>query len=218
MSDQEIALYSYCKSSCSWRVRIALNLKSIAYKYIPVHLVKDGGQQYAKEFMEKNPTAQVPVLLIDGLQLFESVAIIEYLEETRSEPSLLPKDPATRAIVRSIVEMINAGIQPKQNLSVQNYLAKEFADDSAKPVWSGYWNTRGLEAVEKTLIKTAGTYCVGDQVTLADVFLVPQAASALRFNVNLDQFPTIKRIIATLDKLPAFIDAHPKAQPDFVAT
>ncbi|XP_019647977.1 PREDICTED: uncharacterized protein LOC109488220 isoform X2 [Branchiostoma belcheri] len=204
-------LYSYFRSSCAWRVRIALNLKGIEYEQAPVHLIKDGGQQHSEEYKQKNPMAQVPTLIIDGHKLTQSMAIMEYLEETRPDPPLLPKDPATRAKVRMIAETVNAGIQPIQNLSVLQKVG-----DEKKMEWGHYWIDRGFTALETVLSETAGKYCVGDQVTMADLCLVPQLYNATRNKVNMDKFPKISGIIKRCSELEAFKTAHPFSQPDFV--
>ncbi|XP_078593262.1 uncharacterized protein LOC144871567 isoform X2 [Branchiostoma floridae x Branchiostoma japonicum] len=204
-------LYSYFRSSCAWRVRIALNLKGIEYDQAPVHLIKDGGQQNSEEYKQKNPMAQVPTLIIDGHKLTQSMAILEYLEETRPDPPLLPKDPATRAKVRMIAETVNAGIQPIQNLSVLQKVG-----DEKKMEWGHYWIDRGFTALETVLGETAGKYCVGDQVTMADLCLVPQLYNATRNKVNMDKFPVISAIIKGCSELESFQAAHPFSQPDFV--
>ncbi|KAI8485374.1 Glutathione S-transferase zeta-1 [Branchiostoma belcheri] len=202
-------LYSYFRSSCAWRVRIALNLKGIEYEQAPVHLIKDGGQQHSEEYKQKNPMAQVPTLIIDGHKLTQSMAIMEYLEETRPDPPLLPKDPATRAKVRMIAETVNAGIQPIQNLSVLQKVG-----DEKKMEWGHYWIDRGFTALETVLSETAGKYCVGDQVTMADLCLVPQLYNATRFKVDLSKFPTITRVCGNLAELEAFRAADYCRQPD----
>eukprot|EP00058_Branchiostoma_floridae_P003742 XP_002589230.1 hypothetical protein BRAFLDRAFT_120766 [Branchiostoma floridae] len=202
-------LYSYFRSSCAWRVRIALNLKGIEYDQAPVHLIKDGGQQNSEEYKQKNPMAQVPTLIIDGHKLTQSMAILEYLEETRPDPPLLPKDPATRAKVRMIAETVNAGIQPIQNLSVLQKVG-----DEKKMEWGHYWIDRGFTALETVLGETAGKYCVGDQVTMADLCLVPQLYNATRFKVDLSKFPAITRVCGNLAELEAFKAADYSRQPD----
>lgn len=192
-----------------------LNFKKISYEYKAIALAGTGGEQSSPEFKALNPSAQVPVLFIDGLYLSESVAIAEYLEETHPDPPLYPKEPAIRARVRTVVEMINAGIQPKQNLATLTFLAKEFADDSAKTRWAAEWNTRGLRAVEGVMERWSGKYCVGDEITFADCCLVPQVYSAFRFKVDVkQQFPTVWRVFSYLDNLPEVQAAHADCQPD----
>ncbi|XP_031213134.1 maleylacetoacetate isomerase isoform X4 [Mastomys coucha] len=168
-------LYSYFRSSCSWRVRIALALKGIDYETVPINLIKDGGQQFSEEFQILNPMKQVPALKIDGITIGQSLAIMEYLEETRPIPRLLPQDPQKRAIVRMISDLIASGIQPLQNLSV----LKQVGQENQMP-WAQKAITSGFNALEKILQSTAGKYCVGDEVSMADVCLVPQVANAER--------------------------------------
>nr|XP_055160074.1 maleylacetoacetate isomerase isoform X2 [Nyctereutes procyonoides] len=202
-------LYSYFRSSCSWRVRIALALKSIDYETIPTNLIKDGGQQFSKEFQALNPMKQVPVLKIDGITIGQSLAIIEYLEETRPTPRLLPQDPKKRAYVHMISNLIVSGIQPLQNLSV----LKQLRQENSLP-WAQKAISSGFEALEQILQGTAGKYCVGDEVTMADLCLVPQVANAERFEVDLTPYPAISRINKTLLALEAFQVSHPCRQPD----
>eukprot|EP00164_Ancoracysta_twista_P009382 GFYU01013874.1.p1 GENE.GFYU01013874.1~~GFYU01013874.1.p1 ORF type:complete len:228 (+),score=74.86 GFYU01013874.1:53-685(+) len=207
MSDTQ--LYSYWRSSCSWRVRIALNFKGVSYEYLPVHLVKDGGEQLKDEYADKNPSKEVPLLVIDGNSITQSTAILEYLEETRPEKNLLPADPAARAKVRSLVQIINAGTQPIQNLKVLKYVG-----DDKKMEWAKYWIAEGLKAFEKALKDCHGTCCFGDSVTLADVMLPPQLYNARRFSVNLEELPLLVKIEEHLNTMQAFKDAHPDVQPD----
>ncbi|KAM9646573.1 maleylacetoacetate isomerase isoform 2-T4 [Trichechus inunguis] len=202
-------LYSYFRSSCSWRVRIALVLKGIDYATVPINLVKDGGQQFSEEFQALNPMMQVPALKIDGLTIGQSLAIIEYLEETRPAPRLLPQDPKKRASVRMISDLIASGIQPLQNLSVLKQVGKE-----NQLAWAQNVISSGFNALEKILQSTAGKYCVGDEVSMADLCLVPQVANAERFKVELTSYPTISRINKMLLALEAFQVTHPCRQPD----
>ncbi|KAM9201927.1 maleylacetoacetate isomerase isoform 1-T1 [Dugong dugon] len=202
-------LYSYFRSSCSWRVRIALVLKGIDYVTVPINLVKDGGQQFSEEFQTLNPMMQVPALKIDGLTIGQSLAIIEYLEETRPTPRLLPQDPKKRASVRMISDLIASGIQPLQNLSVLKQVGQE-----NQLAWAQNVISSGFNALEKILQSTAGKYCVGDEVSMADLCLVPQVANAERFKVELTSYPTISRINKMLLALEAFQVTHPCRQPD----
>lgn len=202
-------LHTYWRSSCSWRVRIALNWKHIAFDSIPVHLVRDGGEQLKNEYRRLNPMMQVPTLKIDGLSLTESVAIIEYLEESRPQRPLLPRDPVARASIRELVNIVAAGIQPVQNLRV---LRKHGIEQ--KVDWGQWAINHGFKALEAKLQKTAGKYCYGDEITLADLFLVPQVYNANRFKVDMSQYPTISRIDAALASIPEFQRAHPDEQPD----
>jgi maleylpyruvate isomerase len=212
-----IKLYNYFRSSASYRVRIALNFKGLPYEYVPVHLLKDGGQQLAPSFRALNPESLVPVLDDDGEVLTQSLAIIEYLEETRPEPPLLPRDAAERAFVRSIALAIACEIHPLNNLRVLRYLVKTLgASEEQKNAWYQHWVEEGLASVEARLVaeRRSGRYALGDAVTLAEVFIVPQIFNAQRMDCKLDAVPTVMRIFDNCMQLPAFIDAQPSAQPD----
>ncbi|XP_015273837.1 PREDICTED: maleylacetoacetate isomerase isoform X2 [Gekko japonicus] len=201
-------LYSYFRSSCSWRVRIALALKGIAYDQAPVNLVKDGGQQLSPEFFSVNPMRQVPALKIDGVTLSQSLAIIEYLEETRPNPRILPQDPKKRAQVRIISDVIASGIQPLQNLSILQQVGDK------KLEWAQLCISGGFKALEQILQETSGRYCVGDEVSMADLCLVPQVYNAERYKVDLAPYPTLRRINKALLELEEFQTSHPSRQPD----
>jgi maleylpyruvate isomerase len=209
-------LYGYWRSSCSWRVRIGLNWKKQAFSYVPVHLLKDGGQQKAEAYTSLNPMQSVPLLEVeDGglvLHIAQSMAILEYLEERWPEPPLLPKDRIARARVRHAAEIINSGIQPFQNTAVQKRVKHELHGD--EKAWARHFIAHGLRALEPLLQTTAGRYAVGDQVTLADCFLVPQLYHARRYEVDLAPFPTLTRVEAACSALPAFQAAHADLQPD----
>lgn len=207
-------LYSYYRSSASWRVRIALAYKGINYDYKAVHLVKDGGEQHSDAYHELNPLSQVPTLVIDGLTLTQSLPIIEYLDETRLESPLLPKDPAARAQARRVAEAINSGIQPFQNLSTLNMVREITGSEEKKNEWAKHFVAKGLRGVEDILKKTSGKFCIGDSVTMADACLVPQLHHARRFGVDLSGFPIATRIEAECEKLEAFQKAHASKQPD----
>jgi maleylpyruvate isomerase len=209
-------LYSYWRSSCSWRVRIALNLKGLAYTYEAVHLLKEGGQQNTEAYRALNPMRTVPTLEFEegGIvrRLSQSLAILEYLEERYRTPALLPADPLLRARVRMLSEMVNSGIQPLQNLSVLQFVKSEVKGDEKG--FAAHWNVRGLTALEAAVKETAGTYCLGETVSFADICLVPQLYGARRFGVDLTPYPTLTRIEEACEKLPAFQAAHPDRQPD----
>nr|XP_033807177.1 maleylacetoacetate isomerase isoform X2 [Geotrypetes seraphini] len=202
-------LHTYFRSSCTWRVRIALALKGIEYDQAPVNLIKDGGQQLSSKFTDINPMQQVPSLEIDGITLSQSLAIIQYLDETRPKPRLLPEDAKKRAYVRMISDLIASGIQPLQNLMVLQKLG-----DGERLGWAQSYITKGFHALEKILDCTAGQYCVEDEVSMADLCLVPQVYNAERFKVDLTPFPTITRINQALMELEAFKVSHPSRQPD----
>ncbi|XP_045481585.1 probable maleylacetoacetate isomerase 2 [Harmonia axyridis] len=202
-------LYSYWRSSCSWRVRIALNLKEIPHDIKPVSLIKNGGEHHSNEYREINPMEHVPALHIDGITLIESLSIFQYLEETRPHIPLLPHDVVKRARVREICDVISSGIQPLQNLQVLIFVGEE-----KKNEWAQHWINKGFRAVEKLLSSSAGKYCVGDEITFADCCLIPQVFNARRFHVDLRPFPTILRVDRELENHPCFRAAHPSNQPD----
>ncbi|XP_073683055.1 maleylacetoacetate isomerase isoform X1 [Garra rufa] len=201
-------LYGYYRSSCSWRVRIAFALKGIEYEQKPINLIEDGGLQLTDQFKKINPMRQVPALTIDGITLSQSLAIIQYIDETRPEPRLLPADPKQRAQVRIISDIIASGIQPLQNLYVIQKIGAE------KAQWAQHFINRGFEALEPILKMTAGKYCVGDEISMADICLVPQVFNAERFKVDMSKFPTIRRLNQTLTEIDAFKVSHPSCQPD----
>ncbi|EGD74886.1 glutathione transferase zeta 1 [Salpingoeca rosetta] len=204
----EATLYSYFRSSCSWRVRIALNLKKVKYAYKAVNLLK--GEQLGDDFLNVNPMGELPALEIDGHTLTQSLPIIEYLDETRPENPLLPRDdPFKRAEVRRLSQIIASGIQPVQNLRVLKKHGLEH-----KVEWGQWVINNGFKALERELKKTAGKYSFGDTVTMVDLCLVPQVFNAERFKVDMSQYPTIQRVAAALGELPEFEAAMPTKQPD----
>jgi maleylacetoacetate isomerase len=210
-------LYSYFRSSAAYRVRIGLNLKGLDYDTVPVHLLKDGGQQLSAEYKALNPTALVPTLVDGENPLGQSVAILEYLEETHPEPALLPKDPVERARVRAIVQTIACDIHPLNNLRILKYLKNTLSiDDAARDEWYRHWVSVGLTAVEALLADhpSTGRFCHGDQPGMADILLVPQVFNARRFNCDLSGMPTITRIVEACSELDAFVRAEPARQPD----
>jgi len=209
-------LSSYWRSSSAWRVRIGLEYKGIAHELVFVHLSREGGEQNRAEFSHKNPMGQVPVLEIDGprsvFRLTQSLAILEYLEETVPEPALLPINPELRARARELAEIVNSGIQPLQNLRLLGEVKALGADPL--PIPRAYIQ-KGLAALERHAGTCAGTYLVGDDVSFADLYLVPQLYSARRYGVDLSPYPTLLRVEKACEALPAFQKAHANAQPDF---
>ena len=212
MMNNSIRLYSYYRSSCSYRVRIALYYKKIKFEYKAVHLLKDGGEQFQEGFKKMNPLSQAPCLKHGEKVLTQSLPILLYLEELKPEPALLPKESFKRAQVLSFCEMINSGIQPLQNLSVLKYLEKELKAD--KKSWSHYWIKKGLQACEDFLKSKAGAFCFSDELSFADLFLIPQIYNAKRFEVDMEAFPLLEKINANCLRLEAFQKALPENQPD----
>jgi len=210
-------LHGYWRSSAAWRVRIALNLKGMDWADSPVHLVRDGGEQRRPGFLRLNPQGLVPALeTADGV-LTQSLAIIEYLEETHSAPPLLPADPVGRARVRGLAQLVASDIHPLNNLRVLQYLRDSLGiDDARRDAWYRHWVMEGLRALETRLAGEAatGVFCHGDTPGLADCCLVPQLYNARRYQCPLDGFPTLLRIDAACGEREAFRRAHPDSQPD----
>ncbi|KAF9145783.1 Glutathione S-transferase zeta-1 [Mortierella sp. GBA39] len=202
-------LYSYFRSSCSWRVRIALNLKKIDYEVHPINLLK--GEQKSEEYLKIQPFGFVPAYIDNktGQTLIQSVSILEYIDETQPGHALLPKDPLERATVRALVQAVAADIQPVTNLRILKYVG-----DEKKAEWAKHFLAEGFKALETMLQKTAGVYSFGDSITMADLALVPQVYNGVRFGVDMSAFPIISRINATLSDLPEFKAAHPSQQID----
>jgi len=211
-----LRLYAYWRSSSAWRVRLGLSVKGLPYQYAVVDLL--AGEHWGEAHGRRNPTHQVPVLEVERpgrppLRLVQSMAILEWLDETHPAPPLLPPDPDGRARVRALAELVNSGIQPLQNLDVLKRLREKV------PGWDREWArdaiARGLAALERSLQDGgAGRFCHGDQLTLADLYLVPQLYNARRFGVDLAPVPALLRIEAACQALPAFQAAHPDRQPD----
>jgi maleylpyruvate isomerase len=207
-------LYDYWRSSSAWRVRIALHWKGVPFERRVVNLIKDGGEQHAAEFQALNPLRQVPVLVTDdGRTIAQSMAIIGYIEERFPAPPLLPADAWLRARARQLGEIVNSGTQPLQNLTVLDRVQAHGGDRNE---WARHFIARGLAALEAAAHETAGAFLVGDAVSIADAYLVPQLYNARRFNVDLAPFPTLARIESACAALPAFEAAHPDAQSDAV--
>lgn len=211
-----LRLYDYWRSSSAYRVRIALNLKGLAYESAPVHLVRDGGEQNRPEYRALNPLGLVPALQHGERVIVQSVAICEYLEEVFASRPLLPQDPVGRARVRGLVQSICSEVQPLNNLSVMNYLKGEMGlDDGQYMDWYAQWIARGFRAIETWLQSpAAGRFCHGDEPTLADCFLVPQVYNAERFDCDLTPYPRIREIAERCRALPPFAASAPERQPD----
>jgi len=209
-----VKLYSYFRSSAAYRVRIALNLKGLAYETVPVHLVKEGGHNRRPEFRAVNPQMRVPALVAPtGDVLIQSLAIIEYLDETHPDPPLLPKDSIARAQARALAEIVACDIHPLNNIGSLRYLKRELHQEQAAiDAWYHHWVLTGFEAIE-ALVRP-GPYACGGAVTVADLCLVPQVYNARRLNVPLDKFPKIVAIDSACLALPAFDRARPENQPD----
>lgn len=212
-----LTLHNYFRSSASYRVRIALNLKGLPYHYAPVHLLKDGGQQHSNDYQRVNPARLVPTLVDDGHAIGQSLAIIEYLDETHPEPALMPRDPLGRARVRALAQSVACEIHPLNNLRVLQYLDNDLqVNESTKATWYRHWITLGFTAIEAMLASdpATGVFCHGDTPGLADCCLIPQIANSRRFDTPLDAFPTIRRIEQACLALDAFAKAAPPLQPD----
>lgn len=209
----EFILHNYFRSSTSYRARIALNYKNIPFEYKAVNLLKK--EQHSPEYKKLNPIGGVPTLIHNGKIIPDSYAIIEYLEEIHPTPALLPKDAYTRARVRQVCEIINSSMHPMGNLRVLSYFetVKNYTQEQ-KEEWSQHWWHLGLEALEKNLQEFKGTYCFGEQVTMADIFLVPQIVTCQRFKTDTSKYTTVMKIFENCQKLEAFAKAHPFRQLD----
>jgi maleylacetoacetate isomerase len=208
-------LYTYFRSSAAYRVRIALNLKGIDFDSVPMDLRPGAHRQ--PDYLAKNPQGLIPALEDRGAVISQSLAIIEYLEETHSQPPLLPRSPMDRARVRSMALAIACDVHPLDNLRVLNYLRSPLGhDEAAVDTWYRHWVVEGFRALEEEAQRASGDgrHMFAAQVTLADVCLVPQMFNARRFNCNLEPFPTLRGICAHLETLPEFARAAPGAQPD----
>ncbi len=207
-------LYGYWRSSCSWRVRIALNLKGLRYEYIPVNLLE--GEQNGDAYRAISPYGTVPTLEAEEsgatVRFQQSMAILEYLEERHPSPALLPQHPYLRARARMMAELVNSGIQPLQNLKVLQHVDQVLHAD--KKAWAGHWIDEGLRALQKLAEETAGTWLVGEHPSFADVCLIPQLYGARRFGVDLSPYGLLLRIEANANEHPAFVAAHADKQPD----
>jgi len=210
-------LYTFFRSSASYRVRIALNLKGLSYEQAPIHLRRGGGEQLMPAYTALNPQALVPALEENGKVLTQSLAIIEYLEETHANPPLLPKDPADRALVRSMALVIACEVHPIQNLRVLNYVKASYNQtDEQVNNWAQHWIDLGLSALQEMIVARPkrGKFCFGDVPTLADICLIPQLGNARRYGCDLAKYSTILEIEKNCNTIPAFANAAPENQPD----
>jgi maleylacetoacetate isomerase len=208
-------LYGFFRSSAAYRVRIALNLKGLSYDQHAIHLRRN--DQARPDYRGVNPQGLVPALEIDGETLIQSLAIVEYLDETHPEPPLLPAAPADRARVRALADIVACDIHPINNLRVLRYLIHTYSrNESDIGVWYNHWIAAGFQALEKLLVDDprTGLFCHGDRPGFADIALVPQVVNAERYQLDMSPYPTISRIFAACHKLPAFAAAHPDNQPD----
>jgi maleylpyruvate isomerase len=210
-------LYTFFRSSASYRVRIALNLKNIQYEQAPIHLRRGGGEQLGAAYKGINPQALVPALEDNGKILTQSLAIIEYLDEKHPNPALLPGDPAERALVRSMALIIACEVHPIQNLRVLNHVKATYNQTDAQVnQWAQHWIDLGLAALEQMIFTQPrrGKFCFGDTPTIADICLVPQLGNAQRYGCDLAKYPAILEIEKNCMALAAFVNAAPEKQPD----
>lgn len=215
--NEHLKLYGYWRSSAACRVRIALNLKGLDYEQVPVHLIRDGGEQHAPDYALTHPQKLVPVLQHGERKVRQSLAIMEYLEELWPDPPLLPLAARDRARVRALALLIACDIHPLNNLRVLQYLEREWnAPQPERDEWVRHWIAEGFRAFEAMLVEdlSRGAFCEGDSPGIADCCLVPQVYNARRFGVDLEPFPMIRRIEAECLALPAFDAARPERQPD----
>lgn len=212
-----LTLFDYFRSGAAYRTRIALNLKGIAYEHQCVHLTRNGGEQHSDAYKAINPQERVPSLrLEDGTILTQSPAILEWLDEVHPEPPLLPGDPVARAKVRAVAAIIGCDVHPINNLAVLSYLRGPLEQPEENvQAWIANWIHKGFAAVEALV--DDGPYCFGDKPSMADLYLIPQVFSAVRFKVPLDAYPKIRAIDETCAAHPAFEQAHPSKQPDAVS-
>jgi maleylacetoacetate isomerase len=216
MNDR-LRLYSYWRSSAAYRVRIGLHLKGLSFDTMPVHLVRDGGEQHSPGFHQANPQELVPVLEHGQRMLRQSLAILEYLDEVWPQPALLPATARERQRVRALAQLVACDIHPLNNLRVLQYLEREWGvPQPERDNWVRHWMVAGFDAFEAMLAEhpSTGTFCDGNAPTLADCCLVPQLYNARRFGVDLAPYPTMLRIERACLEMPAFQDALPERQPD----
>lgn len=220
-TSKEFALYSYFRSSASYRVRIALEIKSIDYEYRTIHLLNNGGEQHSAEYLKLNPSREVPTLVHyaigspEPIVLGQSVAIIDYLDQKVPTPRLFPPSSQQRGLVLQACEIMNSGSQPLHNLRVLKKLVDDFKiSEDQKTEWTRHWINYGLQSFEATVKPHSGKFSFGDTVTAADCFLIPQLANADRFQVSTAPYPVLEKIRSSCEKIPAFAKASPSAQSD----
>ena len=211
MSIPSLTLYQYWRSSCSWRVRWALDYKGISYQKVAVNILLN--EQFSPEHLVRSPKGFIPVLKVNNQYLTESLAILEWIEEQHPKPSLLPNDSFSRAQVRKLSLLITAGIQPLQNMRTLKFYSD---DQSRRNEWAKHFIAEGMKNFEAELQNTAGTYCYSSQLSFADLCLIPQCYNALRFGVALEQFPIIHRIYHNCLRLESYQSSVPENQPDAV--
>jgi len=214
-----IRLYGYWRSTAAYRVRLALNIKQVSYSQQSVNLVKDGGEQYKPEYQLINPQGLVPTLVDEGIAIGQSLAILEYLEEKYPQRPLLPVTPAERAMARQLCQIIACDLHPLNNLRILKYLSNELnISDDDKSKWYHHWLAQGFEAFDKLLSKNdlSGPYCLGGELSMADVCLIPQLYNADRFDFSMNAYPRLQEINQNCLKLTRFQDAIPENQPDAV--
>ena len=214
---ESLQLYSYWRSSAAYRVRIGLNLKGLAYEIVPIHLVKDGGQQHSEAYRGFNPQELVPTLGHGQRRMGQSLAILEYVDEVWPEPPLLPATARARQRVRALSLLVACDVHPLNNLRVLQYFEREWnVPQLERDAWVKHWIEDGFRAAEAMLAghPSTGDFCEGDTPTLADCCLIPQVYNARRFGVDMAAYPTLQRIEAACLALPAFDAARPENQPD----
>tara|TARA_R110000744_G_scaffold12751_2_gene37659 strand:+ start:3756 stop:4397 length:642 start_codon:yes stop_codon:yes gene_type:complete len=208
-------LYGYWRSSAAYRVRIAMHLKGLTFESIPVHLVKEGGEQHKDAYTELNSTHLVPTLVDEDVILHQSIAIIEYLDDKYPSVAIYPKNIVAKAKIKALALDVACEIHPVNNLRVQQYLVNNFSlQESDKLTWSHHWMNLGFVAIEHQLKLNSGEYCFGDNITMADICLVPQVYNAYRFNLDMSKFPNICRVAENCNRHPAFIASLPENQAD----
>jgi maleylacetoacetate isomerase len=211
-----LKLYSYFRSSASYRVRIALHWKKLPFEYLPVHLTKAGGEQHLMNYKAVNPMQHVPTLIHGDFVLPESMAIVDYLDKISPEKPLFPADPKLRARTIQVCEIVNSGIQPYQNLKVlQDFEKSQGWTAEQKDDWVRHWVSFGLASLDKVVEKSAGRHAVGDEITAADAFIIPQLFGSRRFKIDIAKYPHLAKIEKAAISLEAFQKAHPESQPDY---